>query len=453
MLGAIGLSGLLALAAAAQQMPVLRGSVSDTTTPTTPAEVDPQDAVDSQDTPSATDAAATRAAPLSAPAPPLDGARAAPDPDPFAPLGLRSGAAIIYPSVEQGIGWRRERGGEASVFSETTLRLGIELENDGHTANTEGALVWRRGIDGLEIDELEGTLAAALRLRLGSDHFAGLDLSYDAGPEAASSAVIIPDVVSQPVRQLFGATLSAGKDLGPLRYSIAARVERDVYGDADLSGGGTLSQAERDSTLYSVALRGGYSVSPSLAPFVEAEIGRRIHDERFDTAGFERSADRYGLRAGLAVDRGEKLSGELSVGWVTERPDDDRLEDISGLELASSLAWSPVRGTIVGLQAATAIESTTQAGDSGSVLYSGAVTYSREMRADLTADALFGIDWRDYAGSDDRDLTWRAAAGLTWWMNRYAGLVGRITYERQESTIADRDRDETGIYVGLVARR
>ncbi len=446
---------LVALAATAQQLPALRGTLADAERR--------EEATAISSSPEEPDATAParplaesrqgRVEPLSAPVSPVEGARTPREDDPFAPVGIRSGGAVFYPSIEQGIGWERERGaGEASILSETTLRLRGEIERDGHRGDLDGELVWRRSIDGPELDELEGSLGAGMRLRLGTDYFAALDLRYAAGPEAATSPVVLPDLVSEPIRQDIDFSAAAGKDQGPARFQVTVGAQRRTYGDAELSAGGTFSQGERDSTLLTAALRGGYAVSPSLTPFVEAEIGRRIHDDRFDTAGYERSADRYALRAGLGIDRGEKFAGEVSLGWVAESPDDDRLATVSGLEVAAAFAWSPVRGTIVGLDASTEIETTTSAGDSGSVLYSTTLSLSREMRADLTADALVGIDYRDYEAGGN-DLAWRAEAGLTWWMNRHAGLVGRVTWERLDSSLPARGYEQTGLYVGLRAQR
>src|SRR5690606_29478480 len=103
-----------------------------------------------------------------------------------------------------------------------------------------------------------------------------------------------------------------------------------------------------------------------------------------------------------------------------ERPDDSRLDPISGLSVSGNLSWSPQRGTTVALAAATAVETATAPGVTGSLLYSGTLSLRRQMRANLTGELAAGIDWRDYSGGG-HDLILRGEASLTWWMNRYAG--------------------------------
>ena len=131
-------------------------------------------------------------------------------------------------------------------------------------------------------------------------------------PSFGSAWPAIVGTLSQPLRQTIDGSLGIEKELGKARFAITGAVERDLYGDAKLSSGGTVSQKDRDSTLYTATLRGGYEISPAITPFAELEVGRRVYDLRFDSTAdhYERSANRLGARAGLALDLGEKLNGE-----------------------------------------------------------------------------------------------------------------------------------------------
>ena len=271
--------------------------------------------------------------------------------------------------------------------------------------------------------------------------------------KTADSPVVLPPVASRPLLQTLTGSAGIEKDAGKLRFGLTGNIERLDYEDARLQGGGTLSQEERNSTLVSAALRVGYQVSPAMTPFAEIEYGRRIYDLEIDSAGYARSSDRTGLRAGVEVDLGEKLTGEVSAGWINERFDDARLKPISGPALAANLAWSPQRGTTVNLNAETIVEGTTTAGDSGSIYYSGTLSASREIRANLTLDAAIGAALRDYSSTSDRDLTLRGESSLTWWVNRAVGLVGRYRVENVSSTLPGRDTTTNQIYLGMKLQR
>ena len=382
--------------------------------------------------------------------------RAAED-NPYAPLGIRAGTFVFTPTLEQGVSWSSNASsspnGRSAVMSETGLRLNGVSDWSRHSLSLQADGTYRKSISGEPIDEMEGGARGDLRLDLGSGFSAQLGLGYRLSPESASAPDAIEGVSSRPLRHTFTGSAGISREMGRLMLGLTGNVARNIYGDAELIGGGTLSQKDRNSTLATVALRAGYEISPALRPFVEGEIGRRIYDNTIDAAGYERSADRYGLRAGVEFEMSEKLRGELSAGWLSERPDDDRLASISAPTIAGNVAWSPIRGTTVELNGSTTVESTSRVGETGSVLYSGSLAVSRELRANLTGRALVGLDWRDYSGTSDNELVLRGEASLTWWMNRYAGVTGRARHEIQRSSVADRDYDATSLYLGMTFQR
>ncbi|MEO4001626.1 outer membrane beta-barrel protein [Mesorhizobium sp. CAU 1732] len=387
----------------------------------------------------------------------IEGLARTPEEDPYAPLGMRLGTFVFTPRLEQGIGattnGSSSPGGGSSVFSETALRLNAISDWSRHSAALQADGIYRKSLSGEEIDEFEGGISADIRLDLGDQWQATGSVAYRVRPESASSPTFIEGTVSQPLRHTFSGSAGVSRELGRLKLGVTGAVERNLYDDADLSSGGVISQADRDSVLSTVALRTGFELSPAITPFLEAEIGRRNYDEEFDRDGFARSADRYAIRGGVELDLSEKTTGEFSIGWLEERPDDDRLSSISGLALAGNLQWSPVRGTIVELNGATTVEGSTTAGDPGSLLYSGSLALRRELRANLTGTASAGLDWRDYSGSSEHDLILSGELGLTWWMNRFVGVTGRARHEVQRSSIDDRDYDATSVFLGMTLQR
>ena len=377
--------------------------------------------------------------------------------DPFAPTGIRAGTFILRPALEQGIEWTSNAsgsvGGSSDFLSESTLRLNAASDWSRHSASLDAFGTYRTSVTGTGFTEFRGGADARASFELGNEFTLESTAGYQRRPEEASSPVTIPGTTSRPIRQTLSGSLGLERGVGPLRFGATGGVTRDTYGDAELSTGGTLSQADRNQTLYTLTLRGGYEISPALTPFVEAEYGRRIHDRTVDSAGYMRSANRYGVRAGAELDITEKLNGEVSAGWIQETPDDARLGPVSGLSVDGNLLWSPVRGTIVSLTGSTQVEGSTTPGASGSILYSSTLGVSRELRANLTGTATLGLDWRDYMASSDRDLTLSAEASLTWWLNRYAGIRGRARHEQTTSTIVGRSAQSTSVYLGVTLRR
>jgi hypothetical protein len=386
----------------------------------------------------------------------IEGLDKDPEANPYAPVGMRLGTFTVYPSIESGVTWTSNAdsspNGSPATLSETTLRLNATSEYGGDKTVIDSFANYRKTISGEEIDETRAGAKAALERDLGGDWTALASLGYEVGPESASSPTAVEGALDQPIVQTFGGSLGIEKDVGRLQLRLTGSIEREVFGDAELSTGGTISQSDQNNTLGTVVLRTGYEISPVLTPFVELEYGQQIYEQALDNNGYARSSTLTGARGGAEIDLGEKFKGEVSAGWINEDLEDARLAPISGPTLAAALDWSPVRGTIVGLDAETTVEGSTTAGESGSILYSGQITVSREVRANLTADLGFGAGLRNYT-PDGRDNIWNAEAGLTWWLNRYVGLTGRARHEQLTSNLPDRDYQTNSVFVGLKLQR
>jgi hypothetical protein len=387
----------------------------------------------------------------------IEGLRQKPDDDPYAALGIPAGGFILRPSLETGLtgttNANSSHGGKGAILSESTLRLNAISDWSDSKATIDAFGSFRKSISGQDVSEPSAGINASLEVPLGKDYVARGTFGYSLTPESPSSPGFIAGTVGEPLTQSITGSLGIEKQAGKLRLGLTGNVERDVYGDAKLVGGGTVSQHERDSTLVSATLRAGYEVSPALVPFVEGEIGRRYYDLTADSAGFRRSADRIGIRAGVALDFGEKLRGELSAGYLREKADDPRLPAIAGPSINTALNWSPVRGTTVALNSSTIVEGTTTSGDSGDLLYSSELSIERQMRANLTGTASIGGLYRDYSGSNGHDFIWNAELGMTYWLNRYFGITGRLRHEELTSNLPDRDYKTESVFLGVKVQR
>lgn len=387
----------------------------------------------------------------------IEGLNKKPEDDPFAATGVKWGSFIIRPTIEQGLtattNGDSSSAGTSALLSETALRFTAASDWRENAATIDGYGIFRETVSGYPVHDAQGRIEGQLDLDLDHELRAIAKLGYEAVPESASSPDAIAGVSTQPLRQTIDGSIGVEKAVGKMQYTLTGAVSHDFYGDAKLSDGTSLSQKDQDNTLYTATLRTGYEISPALMPFTEIEVGRRAYDQRIDNEGFERSSTRLGARAGLQLDMGEKLSGEFSAGWLREAIDDNSLEAISGATLNADLKWSPQRGTTIGLTGKTTVETTTTSGESGDILYSGRLTGERVIRSDLTANAALGLDWRDYVGIDGHDRILSAEAGLTWWLNRYAGLTSRVRTEKLTSNLPGRDYTANSIFVGVKVQR
>lgn len=388
---------------------------------------------------------------------PVQGIDREPEENPYAPLGMRLGSFNVITTLEQGLtatdNANYSSTPKSAILSESTLRLNAASDWSRHSAVINAFGTYRRSIAGEEVDDPSAGIDGQFNLDISHDLRGVAKLGYNLRRETADSPVVLPANVSRPLRHQITGSAGVEKDVGKFRFAATAGFDRLAYGDADIGGGGTLSQEERNSTLAYGTLRAGYQISPALTPFAELEIGRRAYDLTLDTAGYARSSDRLGIRGGVELDFGEKLTGELSAGWISEDFDDNRLVDVSGLSTNANLIWSPERGTTVNLTGSTTVEGTTNPGESGSLLYAMRLGMQREIRSNLTAGAELGLSYRDYTGLPEHDIILSAETSLTWWLNRYAGVKGRYRYEQTNSTLPNRDTQTNSVYLGLVLQR
>lgn len=382
----------------------------------------------------------------------IEGRDIAQEDDPFAPLGIRAGTFTWVPMIEQGVE-ASISGGNTTTSSSTTLSIEGTSERSSGSDTISGFVRYIHPFDSTVAEDLEfgGTLSSSLDF---ADGWRGtVDASVDRQRESATAPVALPGVPDRPYRTLAGGTLGLEKTVGKARGRVAVSVDRAQYEDATLSTGVTFSQEDRNNTLLTAALRAGYEISPALIPFVEVEGGRRLYDLDVDRNGFTRDSTRLSLRAGTAFDFGEKLTGEVSAGWLRETFDDNRLAAVSGLRLDASINWSPVRETNLALNVSSAVEGTTDPGASGSIRYDANLSISRQIFANLLAEGRLGIGYRDFSGTGAHDVIYSAEAGATWWMNRNLGFTGRARYEQTVSSDPTRDNDELTIFAGIRARR
>jgi hypothetical protein len=379
------------------------------------------------------------------------------DEDPFAPLGIRVGSFIIRPSLEQGVratdNVSMSPDGKSSVLSETTLRLNAVSDWSRHFASFNGYLTAVKSFAGEKYSEPLAGFDGRLRLDLTDDVAVNADAGYSLSRQTGSDPTGVGGTSIPPLQQNFFMALGATRSASKFIYNLTGRLDRWAYGNAELAGGGTVSQKDRDNTLLTATLRTGYEISPAAVPFVAAELGTRLYDDSLDTNGYDRSSIKTGFRAGTAFDFGEKLNGEFALGWVSETFDDPRLADITGPVALANVNWSPRRLTTVSLNATTTTEASTEPGQSGSLLYAANAIATRQIRADLSASATLGGYYRDYVGSVEHDIGYTLGMGFTYWLTHSLGLVGRLSREQMYSNVPERPFAANNAYLGLRFQR
>lgn len=381
--------------------------------------------------------------------------------DPYAPLGIRRGSFLLFPSLTQTIGFTDNADfaadGEESAFSLTDARLRLLSDWSIHQFSAEIGGSYQAFFNDTSDDLPVVNGIAELRLDHTRDFttrwVGALRRTTESTSSNNLSGVNAAFVTNRPGVLEGSAFGEAEKQFGRLTGSLRGTVTRTVFEDADLNTGGTLSQDDRNNTLLSATLRLGYETSPAIQPFVESTVGLRRFDESIDRNGEERDSLLLSLRGGMAFNQGEKFNGEIAVGYSTERFDDTTLDSLSGVTIDGTINWSPERFTTVTATAQTAFSPSTNLGESGSITYAGTLGVARDVRANLTLSAQVLASLREYEGSDREDRTLQGTIGSEWRLNRTAAVIGELGYENVDSTDVDSSYEAFTARLGVRLQR
>ncbi|MBX4928028.1 outer membrane beta-barrel protein [Rhizobium binae] len=387
----------------------------------------------------------------------LPGRRAAESVSTAETPGIPLGTFVLRPSVTQSINTETTKDGDTRqrrAFLETDAAATLTSDWGRHQLSVTSEGAWQKNISGEGEEQPSFKINGDLRLDLPQDTVAHLTAGYNFYREDTDDPDAIANATQQSDVQEFSVGASVQRDFGILRGTTALALTRSIYSDATLASGATVTLSDRNQTTGTLRGRVGYELSPALIPFIEATVGRTLYDETRDSAGYERSGHSYGAKAGVEVDLGEKLKGEVGVGYERADFEDDRLSSIDTATLDASLLWSPIRGTDVNLDLQTSIQPTTTAGESGYVSHALTTTVTHQLRDNLVGTMIGGVVWRDYPTDStiNDELVYTAATGLTWNINRYLDLTSTLGYELTTRKEGD-DSQQWRAGIGLKLKR
>jgi hypothetical protein len=377
--------------------------------------------------------------------------------DRYAPLGVKAGSIIYFPSVSTALGYdtnpsRRANNARGSVFNRTAI--GLRLDGDFGDARLRGDIngsydayfdessanrPQAEGTLGYEADiGRDTTIEAGLRLRVGSENITDPDLPVGA---SGDSLQLEP-----------GVTLGVTQRYGRTAFRLRGTIDRDQYTDVSLVGGTNRSQEDRNATQFGVSLRAGHEVSPGFQPFVEIGADRRIFDQRFDRSGLRRASYGADARAGFAFDIEETITGEIAAGYGLRQFDDPLLGDLDGFLVSGRLGFAATPLTTLSLGAESALDDTTVSGSSGAVTRTVTIGVEHDLLRNLQVNASLALAQR-VADAGGDDITVRSVVGAEYRISPEIVATGSYNYERQWAGQSINDYDAHSLLFGVRLQR
>ncbi|MGE3774465.1 MAG: outer membrane beta-barrel protein [Gammaproteobacteria bacterium] len=377
--------------------------------------------------------------------------------EPYEPVGVRLGSFTVLGELEQGILYN------SNVLQSSNARSDVAYEVRPALRVVSN---WRRHamefrangtLTGFSEFETENTKAYTLELRSRLDITSRLNVeglvSRDLAQESRSSidATSIggtrADIVTN--RSAF----AVNQRFNRLSLQLRGAVSEFTVDDARDATGTLVSNRDRSGVRYDEAVRASWEFKPTLFAFAEYALNQRTFDAR-PADGISRDSTGDRIRLGLGFgNTGQKLRGEISVGWGRQKPRDSRLSDIEGVIIDANLAWRASALTSVLLTARTDVTDTTQAASPGALSREAGIEARHALRRNLIANAGLTYAVLDYEGIALTERTLTAYAGIEYFVNREISLFGRYRHINLDSTDAARGYDGDEVRLGLRVRR
>ncbi|ABQ33595.1 outer membrane beta-barrel protein [Bradyrhizobium sp. BTAi1] len=287
------------------------------------------------------------------------------------------------------------------------------------------------------------------RLDVSRDTSVGAQLRLRAATDNPGSPNVQAGLARYPVATTLGTTIGIDQRFNRLQISTGATADRTSYQQSKLTDGSATSNDDRNFNQYGGIGRVSYEVMPGLKPFAEIQGDSRVHDQRFDRAGYQRDSAGGTAKAGSSFEFTRLLTGELSIGYATRSYVDPRLNRLQGFLTSASLVWSATPLTTARFLSDTQLAETTVAGASGVLVRTYTVQVDHDFRRWLTGIGKFSFGTLDYQGYGRSDRTYSAEGNLVYKMTRSLWVKGSLRYDKLDSNITGAGSSGTVVMLGV----
>jgi hypothetical protein len=383
--------------------------------------------------------------------------RRPPEEDPFEPVGIRVGSFILRPAIETTGGYdsnpERTRGGRGSSLITIAPELQVRSQWSRHALNAalRGSYTAYGQANTLNRPYFDGRVNG--RIDITRNTQVDLETRGTISTDNPGSPDLPAGLARLPIYTTLGA--SAGLTHRFNRFEVTGKgsVDRTVYENSQLTDGTVVSNRDRNFNQYAAQLRVAYELTPGMKPFAEVQHDHRVRDVPIDSFGIRRDSRGTTARVGTTFEISRKLTGEVSIGYLTRTYQDPSLPELRGLIADGSLIWTMTGLTTVRLTAKSSGDESTLPGVAGVLRRDVGVQVDHAFRRWLIGTARLGYGLDDYEGSPRKDERYVAAVGMTYKLTRTVQIKGELRQEWLRSSEPGNDYTATIALVGLRLQR
>lgn len=376
--------------------------------------------------------------------------------DPYAAEGVGLGGLTLYPSLEAGTLYTSNvsrSAGNARSDIGLYLRPSLRFESDWvrHAWEGKASGDLMAYLENGDLNTTQADAGSKFRLDIRRATRAEFEAGYALAQEGTENSEVPDTAVGNRTDHALSASAAIIHDFGPIEGRIKLGIERQIYENVALSGGGEEDNADRNNYTPAASLRLSYIEPPALKPFAALTYAPRFHDEKFDRNGLRR--DSQGLTAGVGVtlDRGPIWSGEASLVYAVRNYEDSALATNDVFGINGNLTWSPTDLTSLLLTLATTLNESSSATSSGTKTWSGRADLTHELRENVSLAGGLGLEVEEGAGGTAKTIS--SKLGLEWQLN--PNLAWTASYDGTwfEAASSGGNYNDQRVTTGIVLRR
>jgi hypothetical protein len=321
------------------------------------------------------------------------------------------------------------------------LEVYVGLNNYNYLDNSREDLTdWQIGGDG-RLDIVKGSSLAGAA-------------TYGELHELLSSPNTIGNQLSPNRYYKTNGTVTAIYKPNRLGFQFSGIIDRYDWDPTILSGGGIISNADREETEYQGSAKASYDFSPGYSGFLRAAYDSRSFDLNLDRSGSHRSSTGYRFNGGVDLQISNLVAGEFYVGYLEQhyaKAVPSPLPNIAGLDFGGQLDWyiSPV--FTAHLSGGHYLSDTTLAAVSATSDESVKVSGDYELAFNTILQGYFAYTHSKFEGTTREDEYPGAGVTVKYLMNEYLSASLGYNYSERSSTISSTNFNDSMISLSLSA--
>jgi len=376
--------------------------------------------------------------------------------DPYAARGLRHDGITLYPVLAAGTLYtsnvsRTSSGArsDAGLYLKPAVRFESDWIRHSWEGQASGDLTAYLKND--DLNTAQADAGSKFRLDIRHTTRAEFEASY-ARNQTGSENTEVPDTaIGNRTDHALVVNAAVFHDFGGLEGRANIGIERQIYEDVKLSGGGKEDNSDRDNYTPSFSLRLSYIDPPALKPFAELTYAPRFHDKKFDRNGLRRNSDGFTASVGVVLDRGPIWSGEAALVYAVRDYKDPALTTNEAIGVNGNLTWSPTDLTSVVMTIETTLNESSSATSSGTKTWSGRVDLRHELRENVILLGGLGLEFEKVSSGTDTAIS--PNLGIEWQLNPNLAWTAGYDGTWFEATSSGGNYNDQRVMTGIVLRR